>query len=225
MIAILSGLIAGLVHVFSGPDHLSAVAPLSVVHRHQTWMTGFRWGIGHASGVLVVGLLALVFRELLPLDLLSSWAERLVGVMLIGIGIWGFRRALENQVHTHEHLHDERRHVHIHVHRRETIHPHSSTGQPHDHGHAALGVGMLHGLAGSSHFWGVLPALAFPTKTLAASYLLSYGAGTVVAMISFSSVIGLVADWLSFNGLKAYRTLLGFSSGSAVLVGSYWLLV
>src|SRR4029453_11586897 len=97
VIAIFSGLIAGLVHVFSGPDHLAAVAPLSVAHREQTWTTGFRWGIGHAGGVLVIGLLSLLFRELLPLDLLSSWAERLVGVMLIGIGIWGFRRALENQ--------------------------------------------------------------------------------------------------------------------------------
>jgi hypothetical protein len=83
---------------------------------------------------------------------------------------------------------------------------------------------LVHGLAGSSHFWGILPALAFPTKPLAASYLFSYGAGTVLAMISFSSVIGMVANRLSFTGLKAYRTLMDCSSGSAVLVGSYWLL-
>src|SRR5262249_16928782 len=155
---------------FSGPDHLAAVAPLSVAHRERTWVAGFRWGIGHASGVLVIGLLSLLFRELLPLNLFSSWAERLVGVMLIGIGIWGFCLALENQVHSHEHVHDDRRHVHIHVHRHEMAHPRSSRGHRHNHRHAAFGVGLLHGLAGSAHFWGVLPALAFPSKSLATSY-------------------------------------------------------
>jgi hypothetical protein len=226
VIAIFSGLIAGLIHVFSGPDHLAAVAPLSVRQKEHTWMTGFHWGIGHAGGVLIIGLLSLLFRELLPIDLFSSWAERLVGVMLIGIGIWGFRRALENQVHSHEHMHDDRRHVHMHVHRRETAHPQSgrSHWHHHGHGHAAMGVGLLHGLAGSSHLWGVLPALAFPSKSLAASYLVSYGTGTILAMISFSSVIGLVASRLSSTGLTAYRTLMAFSSGSAVLVGGYWLL-
>src|SRR2546426_1662395 len=94
VISIFSGLVAGLVHVFSGPDHLAAVAPLSVSQRKQTWAIGFRWGLGHASGVVLVGLISLLLREILPLDLVSSCADRLMGVVLIGIGIWGIRKAL-----------------------------------------------------------------------------------------------------------------------------------
>ena len=66
MLAILAGGAAGLLHVLSGPDHLAAVAPISLQGREQSWKTGFRWGLGHAGGVVLVGVLSLLLRELLP---------------------------------------------------------------------------------------------------------------------------------------------------------------
>lgn len=97
--AIMAGFAAGLVHVLSGPDHLAAVAPLSLGKGRSGWRTGLQWGFGHASGVLVMGLLALLFREVLPLEAISSWAERLVGVTLIGVGAWGICKAFSPQTH------------------------------------------------------------------------------------------------------------------------------
>src|SRR3982751_1551261 len=85
---------AGLVHVFSGPDHLAAIAPLAMKRQRGAWRTGLRWGIGHASGVAFVGILALILRGILPVDLISGWSDRLVGVLLIGIGLWTLRKAL-----------------------------------------------------------------------------------------------------------------------------------
>ena len=222
MISILSGLVAGLIHVFSGPDHLAAVAPLSVRGRSRAWLTGLRWGFGHASGVILVGLLSLLLRGVLPVDLLSSWSERFVGVVLIGIGLWGLRQAFTRHVHTHEHEHDGRTHWHLHVHRAHAAHPRAEA-RPHAHTHAAFAVGTLHGLAGSSHFLGVLPALAFPTNGQAVAYLAAYGVGTVVAMASFASLVGLVAERFAFSGTKAYRALMSGCSGTAVVVGAYWL--
>src|ERR1041385_6406125 len=161
MIAAITGLIAGLVHVWSGPDHLAAIAPLAVRRPQRAWIPGVRWGGGHSAGVAVIGLLSLGLRDLLPVDRLSSWGERLVGVMLVGIGLWGLRKAFRNRVHTHEHEHDGDRHMHVHVHAHKAAHEHSGA---HQHTHAAFGIGILHGLAGSSHFLGVLPMLALATK-------------------------------------------------------------
>src|SRR5436309_14014035 len=94
LLIIAAGIGAGLVHVFSGPDHLAAIAPLAMKRQRGAWLTGFRWGMGHASGVAVVGILSLILRGVLPIDLISSWGDRLVGVVLIGIGLWTLRKAM-----------------------------------------------------------------------------------------------------------------------------------
>src|SRR5437867_8728681 len=113
MIAVITGFLAGTIHVWSGPDHLAAIAPLAVRRPGRSWLPGARWGLGHSAGVAVVGLLSLWLRDLLPVDLLSSWGERLVGVMLFAIGAWAWRKALT--VHAHEHEHTGDRHLHLHA--------------------------------------------------------------------------------------------------------------
>src|SRR5439155_4460326 len=114
MIAAITGLIAGIIHVWSGPDHLAAIAPLAVRRPRRAWVPGARWGLGHSAGVAVVGLLSLWLRDLLPLERLSSWGERLVGVMLLAIGAWARRKALTVRAHDREHHGD--RHLHLHAH-------------------------------------------------------------------------------------------------------------
>jgi len=211
-------------HVISGPDHLAAVAPLALVNRGGAWSTGVRWGLGHASGVFLVGLLSLLLRDLLPVDRLSSWAERLVGLMLLGIGIWGLRKAISQNVHVHEHSHGGKRHVHIHVHGRSNSHALiAAANKPHVHTHAAFAVGTLHGLAGSSHFLGIIPALAFPTKAQAIGYFVAYGVGAIVAMGTFSSAVGWLAQASHFRGVAVYRTLMVSCSVVAMGVGIFWL--
>jgi hypothetical protein len=73
VISLLSGVVAGLIHVVSGPDHLAAVAPLALSSRTRAWREGWRWGLGHTSGVLVVALAALALREALPPIADISW--------------------------------------------------------------------------------------------------------------------------------------------------------
>jgi len=220
MIALLTGLIAGAVHVVTGPDHLTAVAPLAVRRPRRAWVPGVRWGLGHSAGVTLVGLLALWLRDLIPVDLLSSWGERLVGVMLFGIGLWALNRALKHNLHAHEHEHDGDRHVHFHTHGHR--HGHDREGA-HHHTHAAFGIGTLHGLAGSSHFLGVLPALAFPTRLQAAVYLLAFGVGTVAAMAAFSWGMGWLAARFETRGVRVYRGLMGACAVAAMGVGGFWL--
>lgn len=223
MLAIASaGLVAGAIHVLSGPDHLAAVAPLAADSRRSQWKAGLLWGIGHTSGVLVVGALALLLREVLPIEQVSSISERLVGVALIGVGVWAAHRASALHVHRHEHSHDGSQHSHVHV--------HATTGgrrtheaSPHDHTHTSFAFGVLHGLAGSSHVLGILPALALPTQADSVLYLASYGAGNVASMTAFSSVVGAVAGRARDGGQGIYRGLLYACSALAVIVGAIWI--
>src|SRR5438034_3741185 len=189
MIAAITGFLAGTIHVWSGPDHLAAIAPLAVRKQCRGWLPGARWGLGHSAGVAVIGLFSLWLRDLLPVNLLSTWGERMVGVMLFGIGLWALRKAFT--VHAHEHEHDGDRHLHMHAHSRRVAHEHIEAHQHHTH--AAFGIGLLHGLAGSSHYWGVLTALAFPTRVEALAYLLAFAVGTIASMAMFSWLMGSLA--------------------------------
>jgi ABC-type nickel/cobalt efflux system permease component RcnA len=222
LVALVTGLLAGALHVWSGPDHLAAIAPLALQQQKRPWLVGIRWGIGHSTGVALVGALSLVLREILPVERLSEWGERLVGVMLIGIGLWGIRRARRIQVHLHQHTHDGSAHAHAHVHAARM--PHEQTGA-HVHSHAAVGIGVLHGLAGSSHFLGVLPALALPTMAAAAGYIGAFAVGTIMSMGVFAGMMGALATRPAFHGQAAYRALLLMCSGAAIVVGIVWLVM
>ncbi len=193
MFPVLAGLAAGLVHVLSGPDHLAAVAPLAADPDRSQWRAGLHWGLGHTAGVVAVGLLLIWLRALLPIDTLSGYSERIVGLVLIGIGIWGIVRA-----------------------RAPRRHAHASTG-------ASFAMGTLHGFAGSSHLFGVLPALALPSQAAAFWYLGGFGVGAVVSMTAFSGLVGVVAVSAARRGLNAYRGLLYACSICAFVVGGFWL--
>jgi hypothetical protein len=195
----LAGLVAGFVHVLSGPDHLAAIAPYSVDSKSRAWRTGVRWGLGHTTGVLCVGLLLLGLREALPLDMLSAWSERLVGFVLLSIGTWGIYKALTRA----RPLHD----VH----------------GTHVHGGAAFAVGTLHGFAGSNHLLGVLPVLALPSTVVGGFYLLLFGAGCVAAMGIFAALIGWIAGRRGAAAPRMQAGLMSLASLTAVIVGGVWI--
>lgn len=222
MLIALTGLAAGIVHVITGPDHLAAIAPLSIESKKATWQIGFRWGLGHTGGVIVIGILALIFRDLMPVDLISSYSERLVGVVLIGIGIWGLRKIFSKQIHTHEHKHEGETHIQIHSHNPSVDHKKPAA---HIHTHAAFSVGIIHGFAGSSHFLGILPALALPTETEAIVYLIMFGIGTISAMIIFSVSISSLSVKFSKFGFNFYKGLMIGFSAIAIAIGGFWLIL
>jgi cytochrome c biogenesis DsbD-like protein len=213
---VVTGAVAGLFHVLSGPDHLAAVAPLALDGRRRGWIAGWTWGLGHASGVVVVALLGVLMREILPpIDVLSAWSERLVGAALIGIGFWALSRGL--RVAPARHQHGEWSHDHLHV----------QAGpawiQRLGHPHASFCMGVLHGMAGSSHFFGVLPALALPTTSDAVLYIASFGVGTITAMTIFAAAVGSIAV-RGVHSPRAYRAMMSTAALLAIIAGGVWLM-
>lgn len=100
----------GIVHVLTGPDHLSALATLSAVSDFCTsFSLGVRWGLGHSTGLLLVGV-ALIIRDYareangednsdvidMP-DAMSHFFESIVGFFMLFLGAYGFRRAFRKR--------------------------------------------------------------------------------------------------------------------------------
>jgi hypothetical protein len=165
-----------------------------------------------------VGLFALLLREALPLDRIASWSERIVGLGLVGIGIGSIRTALRltGHLHLHEHEHDGVRHMHVHLHTGAKAH-----GSPaaHHHGHAAFGLGTLHGVAGSSHLLGVMPALALPTRLAAGCYLGGFGVASIGVMAVLAAVVGRAGG----HSIRFHRRALITAGAGALAVGAFWL--
>jgi len=215
----LAGLAAGLLHTVLGPDHVAAVALFAANERDATGRTGFVWGVGHAAGALVIGALAMALREVFHAQFFSSIAERMVGLALIGIGLWGLHRSIKWKVHEHGHYHEGAWHAHHHAHTEEETAAHDDHIHM-KHIHASFGVGMLSGLAGGSHILAVSPALAMPTAALSAIYLGMFAVGSVGAMTFISMAAGGAAARLS---PLAGRRLTGALSALAIVVGVIWL--
>jgi len=215
MLILLTGSLAGLFHVLSGPDHLAAVAPLAADERKRGWLAGCTWGIGHASGVVVVAVTAVLLRDMLPsIDVISAWGERVVGAALIGIGVWALRRCA--RIERSPHSHGRVAHNHVHVQAGPTWMRRLG------HAHASFCMGVLHGVAGSSHFFGVLPALALPSQAAALTYIGAFGVGTVVAMTVFAAAVGLLGVHAGPNP-RLHRAMMTAAAALAIVVGGVWL--
>jgi hypothetical protein len=171
------------------------------------------WGGGHSLGVVLLGVVAIFFKDLIHAESMSAWAEFLVGVSLLVIGALAIRTAFGLELHTHDHHHDGsdlHRHLHLHLrgqnnHRR--------------HAHAASGLGLLHGLAGAGHLLAVIPALALPVHG-AILYLIAYLCGSMGAMLAVVSTLSMLTMRSSARFLPL---LVGCTGGLSIVTGAIWL--
>jgi hypothetical protein len=190
MLAVLLGLFAGVLHVCLGPDHVAALAPLALGRREGALRAGLRWGLGHAAAVALIAAAVFALREALPLEALSGWSERLVGLSLVALGCVGLWRLAASGV---------------------------GREPPAPSPHTALCLGGLHGLAGSAHVLGALPALALSTRAATLGYLAAFCAGSLAAMLAVAWVLAR----LGARGSRRRWQAVGASASLAV--GALWL--
>ena len=223
-----AGIIAAILHVISGPDHLAAVTPFAIESKKKAWKVGLFWGIGHLLGMLSIGVLFLLFKDLIPIERISEHSEQFVGIVLIFLGLWILFKIFKK----------EKNHKHLHVHSNENFaihkhsHHHNSEGK-HNHKHpqlkqgiiASTSVGFIHGLAGIAHFLLFLPVIGFSSKFDSVKYIMGFAIGTLIAMISFAVVIGRISDFSKKDHNDTFFKGIRLAGGLfALLIGIYWTL-
>jgi len=183
------GLALGLRHALDA-DHLAAVSTL-VSEGRNIWRSaavGLFWGLGHTAALLAFGTAIAMFR-LTVSEPLSQLMELGVAVMLVFLGTRALLR-LRRQVVLHEHSHEHPRvahtHLHVHIGNERHLHPShvaSAAGRP-------FVVGVIHGLAGTAAVM-LLVVGAIPSVLLAVAYIIVFGVGSIVGMMSMSLLLGL----------------------------------
>jgi sulfite exporter TauE/SafE len=208
-----TALVLGALHSFA-PDHLAAVSVFA--SRRPSWRytagLGARWGIGHSLTIFLVGGAFALAGLRIPLRF-GALAETLVGVTLIGIGLLAVARALK--LHGHWHAHDGDEHWHLHTHRQ---------APGHDHSHRALlGIGVLHGLAGTGALVVALPVAVAESPSRALIFLLAFGIGTVVSMSLFGALVGHVFGTAARVSARLHRRAVVFAGACSVILGLWWI--
>jgi ABC-type nickel/cobalt efflux system permease component RcnA len=224
------GILAAIIHVLSGPDHLAAVGPIVIQKNNKSWLVGFAWAIGHIAGMAIIGVLFYYFRNFIPIEFISGQSEKMVGLILIVIGLWVFYKLAYQKTeskHSHIHIHQDKSgsvyaHYHPHEHTEEESHEHKHSSK--QSVYTVFGIGTLHGFAGISHLVSLLPTLAFSTQTAAIMYLSGFAAGTIIAMVFFSIVLGVVSQKVTNKGThKPYEYLNALAATIAIFVGIFWI--
>lgn len=224
---IVFGFLLGLQHALEA-DHIAAVASIAAdkkgirpIVRH-----GAMWGLGHAVTLGAFG--GAVYALKLQLDEhLASGLEFAVGVMLVLLGVRLFHVLLRDRIHFHVHRHGAgEAHFHAHSHAGDVRnHAASAHAHPHPQGHwgRSLGIGMIHGLAGSAALV-ALAAASAPSVPLGLAFMVLFGAGSIAGMALFSAVLavplsltGRSLTWAS-RGLQAVAGIIAVGIGLHLMV-------
>ena len=212
---LLTGLVLGMRHAFDR-DHVAAVThfiSLEPDPPKSAWF-GFRWAMGHAVTVLALGSLILLLH--LKFDpAFERYAELLVGITLIALGIWRLALLYFERRHTHPHDHRSKHHTHPHAH---------EPGREHVHKFAPTLVGMIHGASGTAEVFVLLPITLISTTWLAYLYIGLFSLGCATTMSGYGYVVGRFYRRTNQTGQRIYRALVVATSLSGLVLGTIWIL-
>jgi len=212
---------------------MAAVTPLAIDTRKKSWLVGLGWGLGHTVGMLIIGGVFLLFKEILPINSIAKYSDQIIGILLIVIGSWSVLRTYRryrpgNKVttHAHSHSHNSLEHTHIHSHDVNAIqdHKHHQKLLVKNKSFAAFSIGVVHGCSGFNHLLALLPTLALPTMRQSIWYVIAFALGTVTVMITFAFIMGLIAHRSEIRNQDKFLKIFTYTGGAAaIVIGIIWL--
>jgi len=212
------------------PDHLVAVA--TIVSRERRFrdgaVVGALWGLGHTATLALAGGVVVLLGRPVPAPLAAGF-ELLVALVIVGLGALrladafrGFGAAPAEHLladhdhggraafHSHLHRHDGTAHAHPHVHPSRRLLA-ALGGARRGLALRALGVGAVHGLAGTAAVaLLVLATLRTPAGALA--YLAMFGLGSLAGMTALTAVLA----WPTAFALRFARARRLLAAGAGV---------
>jgi high-affinity nickel permease len=187
LVALGIAFLLGLRHA-SDPDHLVAVTSLVAAEGGDTRKAarlGAWWGIGHAGALLAIGIPLIAFKTELP-PALESGAEKAIGALIVALAVRVIYKWVRGDYRATSHAHDEghgkRRHL-----RRGEAHAHTKVRTPQQ----ALGIGVLHGLAGTGAIVLLLIA-ALPSRLEAGAALAVFAPMSIASMAALTAAFAWV---------------------------------
>jgi len=189
------GFLLGLRHA-TDADHVVAVGAIASRERsvRAALLIGATWGFGHALTVLLVGSAIVLLGVVIP-PRVGLGMEFSVALMLIGLGALNLggvsARAAELP--------------------REPSRPRAALLR-------SLGVGVVHGLAGSAAV-ALLVLATTADSWVALPYLGLFGLGTIVGMTALTSLLALPAAWAAERSAWLRRTVVRAAGLLSVVVG------
>jgi ABC-type nickel/cobalt efflux system permease component RcnA len=206
-------------------DHMVAVT--TFVSRRPSLRSatrfGFRWGVGHSAAVLLAGGVLLATGVRWP-ERYDALGEGLVGLMLVGLGLWALSAARKLHLHPEEE-HGDHAHLHLHGPRTAHQHPHRTehaAARAHEHGGITL-VGVLHGLAGTTGALALVPVTMVDRVGLGLGYLAAFGIGVTLAMTIFALAAAALMRRATVGSLAWGRRTVGLVGLGGIGVGLWWL--
>jgi high-affinity nickel permease len=179
LVALAIALVLGLRHA-SDPDHLVAVTSLVAADGGDVRgaaRLGAWWGVGHASALLGLGIPLILFKSEMP-AWLEQGAEKAVGVVIGLLALRVVAKWVRGDFRADRHRHHKPAERHRHLHDGPaTAHSHQRVRTPQQ----AMGIGLLHGLAGTGAV-ALLLIAALPTKLEAAAALTIFAPMSAVSM-------------------------------------------
>jgi ABC-type nickel/cobalt efflux system permease component RcnA len=194
LVALALAFVLGLRHA-SDPDHLVAVTSLVAADGggpREAARLGTWWGLGHAGTLLLLGVPLIAFKGEVPGGL-EMGAEKAVGLVIVALAARVLLKWVRGDYRAGRHRHaDETARRHRHLRRGEDAsHGHRSLRTPGQ----ALGIGALHGLAGTGAVV-VLLLAALPSQL---------EAGLALAVFAPMSIVSMAACTTAFSWVLTRR--------------------
>jgi len=194
-VLMLAAILSGVVHAFD-VDHLVTVATFSSTGGGRKNSIRFcaHWAIGHGVTILALAVLVYFTGIKLPAGVVEA-AEALVGVVLIGLGVWVFRGIVQ----------------------------YLKTGKQLVSSYTTLrrkpfAIGTLHGIAGSAP---ILLAFLVDVRTplMGLGLILLFVAGVFISMIGVGLIMGPALNRVSRVGEQSIQITRGVLASLSIIVG------
>jgi hypothetical protein len=233
------GCAMGVVHVLAGPDHLSALATLSVGNSWRAMSLGIRWGLGHSSGLLLVACVFLSLKGNLDLRSIGHYCDGLVGFFMVVLGVTGVKSAIDGYARRRE-----KKEGLSPIDLSESGAPMLEAGRIYNNSKesdnlqipkkwsmrdpltqrlVAFGIGIIHGVAGPGGVLGVLPAVEMKDPHSSLVYLCAFILTSTISMGLFASLYGEATKRIGATTESIEFGLYIFSASLSIVVGVLWL--
>jgi len=215
----------GLLHALDA-DHVMAVSTLANQNPSikRTLLFSLHWALGHGGLLLASGFLLFGLGLAIP-ENLQYWAELMVGVLLIALGLSFFLHFRKRNVSLVEHKHDDIVHTHLvdenHIHTSE--HTQKTTANNNEEiikVHQPIMIGVLHGLAGSAPALALIPAVTSGQLSVAITYLMVFSIGVILSMLVFGLGFSWVQQYLNKYYQRVFIVCRHAIALTAIIVGT-----